>query len=74
MILPNVRDIRRKWAKIGPFLPKIRWPSLRVSYRKTRFVASGMWNFAWVRFKTGAIKNEQLTSTFLRPIFCSEYE
>ena len=51
----HVKDIRRKWAKIGPFLPKIWGPFLWLSHlKKTRFSASGMGNFAGVRSMTGS--------------------
>ena len=54
MILSNAQDIRRKWADIGPFCLKLRGHFTAFAPQETRFTASGMWDFAGVRAKTGS--------------------
>ena len=53
MISTNVKDIRRNWAKIGPFFPKIRGHFYGFRRSKSAFYRSGMGNVAWVRSTTG---------------------
>ena len=54
MILANVQDIRRKWAKIGLFFLKFGGHFIGIRAKKTRFIASGMGDFARVRSKPGS--------------------
>ena len=52
MNLSNFQDIRRKWAKISPFPPKIWAPFLWLSPIENAFYRSGYGDFANSKFLT----------------------
>ena len=58
VISSHVEEITRKRANFGTFSPKIRGPFLWTPIphppQKTRFSASGMGDFEWVRLTTGS--------------------
>ena len=61
----NLADIRRKWAKFGPFYPKKLGPFFWLSPLKKRVLAPRVWKFRRGSFKNGnSFRHEQPPSNY----------